>query len=575
MVTLRGTLNRILRRSSEAPAESAPDVERPVLPPALAPEIAPDDPIVAYFQRAGGAVDIDSLTLNSPALTGLRAAGVKLVVPLVSQGELIGVLNLGSRLSEQEYSGDDRRLLDNLASHAAPAVRVAQLVRQQEVEARERESIAQELRIAHLIQQTLLPKQLPDLWGWQIGAYYQPARAVGGDFYDFIELPDGLIGIVVGDASSKGVPAALVMATTRTMLRAAAQRVVAPSLVLERTNEVLCADIPANMFVTCLYAVLNPETGHLRYANSGHCLPYLRTGEDALELRATGWPLGLMPGVTYEEKETFIEPGSSIVLYSDGLVEAHDPSGEMFGSKRVAALMREVPTEAEERMPGSSLGSQLIDHLLTDWGRFTGEEYEQEDDITLVSIERSATAGWTGAAGAPALTATGAISDNGSNAGNESGNGAMNARVLAEFDVPSEPGNERLVMDKVEVAVGDLALPSARLERLKTAVAEATMNAIEHGNKNRAELPVVVRVLATDNDLLVSITDQGGGSQSIPNPQVPDLEAKLAGLQSPRGWGLFLIKNMVDDMRVSSDESHHTVELVMHLKGDGDGPGSV
>src|SRR3712207_4080256 len=184
-------------------------------------EIAPDDPILAYLANASGVVEVDKLELDSPGVRAMRAAEVKLVVPLVSQGELIGLLNLGPRLSQQEYSADDRKLLSDLSTQTAPAVRVAQLVRQQQQEAQERERIEQELRIARLIQQTLLPKTLPELPGYDVAAYYQPAREVGGDFYDFVELEDGKLGLVVGDVTDKGVPAALVMATTRTMLRAA------------------------------------------------------------------------------------------------------------------------------------------------------------------------------------------------------------------------------------------------------------------------------------------------------------------------------------------------------------------
>src|SRR6187551_4040513 len=167
MTALTRSVRRKLKRSGSAdPAAAGTQIEATpaaaIGAPEQAPvEIGPNDPLLAYFQSASEAVDIDALELDSPALRELRAAGVKLAIPLVSQGELIGVLNLGPRLSEQEYSSDDRKLLDNLAAQAAPAVRVAQLVRQQQAEARERESIAQELRIAHLIQQTLLPKQLP------------------------------------------------------------------------------------------------------------------------------------------------------------------------------------------------------------------------------------------------------------------------------------------------------------------------------------------------------------------------------------------------------------------------------
>ena len=270
-------------------------------------DIAPNDPLLAYVLHNPGVLDVTQLQLDSPALRALREAGILLVVPLVSQGELIGLINLGARLSEQEYSSDDRKLLGDLATQAAPALRVAQLVRQQQLAAAERERIEQELRVARLIQQTLLPQKLPALDGWSITAHYQPARAVGGDFYDFIPFPDGKIGFIVADVTDKGVPAALVMATTRTLLRAAAERLVSPSAVLERTNDVLVQEIPPKMFVTCFFAMLDPATGHLRFANAGHDVPYHYTSAGVRELRATGMPLGLLPGMNYEEKETVLD----------------------------------------------------------------------------------------------------------------------------------------------------------------------------------------------------------------------------------------------------------------------------
>jgi anti-sigma regulatory factor (Ser/Thr protein kinase) len=143
-------------------------------------------------------------------------------------------------------------------------------------------------------------------------------------------------------------------------------------------------------------------------------------------------------------------------------------------------------------------------------------------------------------------------------------------RVLAELSVPSEPGNERRATEVVAGAIKDVGLTQQRLERLKTAVAETTMNAMEHGNEYRPEVPVKIRVLSSEADLSVRITDQGGSPLPDPDKEAPDLEAKLEGLQTPRGWGLFLIKNMVDEMHVTSDGSHHTVELVMHLEGGDD-----
>jgi serine phosphatase RsbU (regulator of sigma subunit) len=355
---------------ADAPRQAAPEFD-----------IAPNDPILAYLAGVSGVVEVGKLDLDSPALAQMREAGIKLLVPLVSQGELIGLLNLGPRLSQQEYSADDRKLLSDLATQTAPAVRVAQLVRQQQQEAKERERIEQELKVARLIQQTLLPKALPEIPGYEVAAYYQPAREVGGDFYDFLTLDDGRLGLVVGDVTDKGVPAALVMATTRTMLRAAAQRLLTPGEVLQRVNDVLVQDIPPNMFVTCLYAILDPESGRVVYANAGHDLPYRRKAGrqgGAEELRARGMPLGLMPGMGYEEKEMVLQRGESVLFYSDGLVEAHDRRREMFGFPRLQGLVG----------AHRSGGSALISFLLAELARFTGENWEQEDDITLVTLDR-------------------------------------------------------------------------------------------------------------------------------------------------------------------------------------------
>ena len=357
--------------------------------PAPQLQIAPNDPIVAYFASASGVVEIDKLDLHSPALKAMKAAQIKVVVPLVSQGELIGLLNLGARLSQQEYSADDRKLLNDLATQTAPAVQVAQLVRQQQQQAQERERIEQELRVARLIQQTLLPKHVPDVAGYQLAAYYQPAREVGGDFYDFLELDEDHLGLVVGDVTDKGVPAAIVMATTRTMLRASAQRLDSPGEVLKRVNDVIVRDIPPNMFITCLYAILDLKSGLLRYANAGHDLPYRRrstshgagggAGGGAEELRATGMPLGLLPGMSYEEKEIILQRGDTVLFYSDGLVEAHDPHREMFGFPRLQGLVGAHRSD----------GPAMVNFLLSELGRFTGQEWEQEDDITLVTLDRS------------------------------------------------------------------------------------------------------------------------------------------------------------------------------------------
>jgi anti-sigma regulatory factor (Ser/Thr protein kinase) len=291
-------------------------------------------------------------------------------------------------------------------------------------------------------------------------------------------------------------------------------------------NEHLVPDIPPNMFVTCLYGVLELDTGRLVFANAGHNLPMVAAGGAVTELMARGMPLGLMTGMAYEETEAVLDPGAHLLLYSDGVTEAHDADREMFGGGRLSAVMAEG---------GTRRGDDLLRTLIAALGAFCAPGAEQEDDITLVAIRR------------------------------ESGSAA----VLAEVSVASEPGNEREAIRQLEPALMGAGLSAGRLERMKTAVAEAVMNAMEHGNGFRPELPVDVRLVRDGDALRVEVTDRGS-ARPMPDAPEPDIEAKLAGEQTPRGWGLFLIRNMVDELDVSGDDEHHTTRLVMRLEGGRD-----
>ncbi len=296
------------------------------------------------------------------------------------QEEYRGVIPSGARITMETVT--IHRVIEGKIVEARHTANTAGFWQQRlQRERIERARIEQELQVARSIQQASLPKEVPELEGWEISPYYQPAREVGGDFYDFHLLSDGRLGLVTGDATGKGVPAALVMSTTCGMLQLAAQALdsSSPGEVLERVNETLLARIPLNMFLTCFYAVLDPESGTLRYANAGHDPPYLWHGGCCEELRARGMPLGLMPGMSYEEGEVSLREGDSVLFYSDGLVEAHDPKGEMFGFPRVRAHVAE---HGEER----SLGDLLLEELYS----FVGEGWEQEDDITLLTLKRSA-----------------------------------------------------------------------------------------------------------------------------------------------------------------------------------------
>ena len=495
-------------------------------------EIPQGDPLESVLLSAGGPIEVSAVGVESDTVSKLRESGVELVVPLIGQGELLGALYLGHRLSDQPYSTDDRRLLGNLASQVAPAMKVAQLVREQQAEAEERERIQQELQVAALIQQTLLPKELPSIPGWSVDAFYRPARAVGGDFYDFIQLGPDRLGVIIGDVTDKGVPAALVMATCRSMLRAVAHNFNSPSAVLEEVNSKLVVEIPPAMFVTCLYAIIDTSAGEVVFANAGHNLPYVRNTSGVIELRATGMPLGLMPDMTYDEKTHVLEDGDVMVLTSDGITEAHDPTGEMYGFGRLMGRVGSRPKD-----------NDMVGCMVEDLESWTGPDAEQEDDITLVVVERTASA---------RTSAEAFLGDD------------LN-RVLAEFSLPSVDGNERLAIDKVVEAVGSLDLGASQLERLKTAVGETVMNAIEHGNDSNPDLEVEVSVVLSQGAVKVRVSDHGGDKE-IPEITTPDIEAKLAGHQTPRGWGLFLVGQMVDAVNTESANGSRTVELVMNRK---------
>jgi predicted ester cyclase len=356
--------------------------------------LAPD--FVDYGALSGEAVGIEGYKLavaNTQASSSdvhfsieeMIAEGDKVVSRIIGSGfvdqrELHGVAPTGVRITIENISINrvvEGKIVDErTVSDESPFWQ-----QRMEQERIERERIEQELQVARRIQQASLPKEVPTLEGWQIAPIYQPAREVGGDFYDFHFLSEGRLGLVVGDATGKGVPAALVMSTTCGMLQAVSEALdsISPGEVLSRVNQTLFSRIPSNMFVTCFYGVLDPESATLRYANAGHDLPYLWHGGAAEELRARGMPLGLMPGMSYEEKATVLDAGEAALFYSDGLVEAHDPEGEMFGFPRLQGLI------AEHGKKERSLGDSLLEELYS----FVGEGWEQEDDITLLTLRRS------------------------------------------------------------------------------------------------------------------------------------------------------------------------------------------
>lgn len=319
---------------------------------------------------------LDRLPSRDPVLDPLP--GVAVAVPIRSNERMVGAITLGARKSGVPYRGLELQFLARVSERVGPALRMVELVERQESDRVHRERYEQELNVARRIQRELLPRQVPQPEGWCFEVFYEPAREVGGDFYDFYDLGEGRVGLAVGDVTDKGMPAALVMASCRTVLRGIAlgARDLAPGEVLRRANELLVGDIPAGMFITCLYGILQPASGAFRFANAGHNPPVRRTEGVAAQVRARGMPLGLLNGMDYEEAATSLEPGDVLVFTSDGITEAHSPGGAMFGFKGLSDALS-VP------------GSDVIPVLLRAQQAFSGPDREQEDDVTVIAVTRN------------------------------------------------------------------------------------------------------------------------------------------------------------------------------------------
>ena len=327
-------------------------------------EVANDLPASDYF------LDIGQATVSM------------LCAPLKTEKSVLGAILLMGDESRQ-FTAGELKLVNAIAMQTAPAIEIAYL-HQLELE---KASLERDLQMARQVQSALLPHKMPQLEGWHIAAHWQPAREVSGDFYEFIHFPDHHLGLAVADVTGKGMPAALVMANTRSVLRSVAAaarspRQRSPGKLLKRVNKILCEDMPRYMFVTCLFILLDTRSGEITMANAGHNLPYLRTQDSASELKVTGMPLGLFPTFEYEEQQAVLMPGDSLLMYSDGLTEAHNPQDDLFGYKRLHRLL-----EPHCRLPGLR-GETLVQYLLEQLAEFTGPDWEQEDDVTFVVLDR-------------------------------------------------------------------------------------------------------------------------------------------------------------------------------------------
>jgi len=304
-----------------------------------------------------------------------------LAVPLSVKGNVLGVMVVASLTEEANTlrRSHERRLeiINGIAHQAALAVQ-SDLLQQ---ELAERERLERELQLAHEIQETFIPRQLPHLPGWELAAAWRAARQVAGDFYDLFELPGERLGLVIADVADKGMPAALFMTLTRTLMRAAALEETSPAAVLARVNDLLVPDAQQGMFVTAIYAVLSLETGELAYANAGHNLPLLlQSGTRGLKhLKKGGMALGVLEGVRLEEHIVSLEPGDNLIFYTDGITEAFSPEDDIYGEERLRATVQAADTSSAQAM------LDAIDESVI---AFAGDA-PPSDDRTIMVIRRS------------------------------------------------------------------------------------------------------------------------------------------------------------------------------------------
>ncbi len=370
----------------------------------------------------------------------------------------------------------------------------------------EKERLASEMAIAAALQQSVLPARPPQYPGWDIAGLTLPARETGGDFYDYLQLPKGKLGFLVADVSGKGLPAALFMLSTRSALRTLATSGVGPARMLKRANRLVAEDAgDSGTFVTLFYGVLDPASGLLRYANAGHNPPLvLRLGGEVLELGRTGIPLGALEESSYRQGELILQPGESLVLYTDGVTENPDADNQEFGTRRLTELALALADRDAHA---------TVERIKQDVFAFGGGQV-QFDDLTLMVIKRSAPM--------PGPQA------------------AFSLELTADLDALAA------LADFLAAKAQELELPEEALRALELSADEALTNVVNYAYPEGQ--PGVVRlVLEKDGEWVRLVIEDEGRPFDPEQVPEPDLDAPLEERRIG-GLGLYLMDKMMDEV---------------------------
>ncbi len=304
-----------------------------------------------------------------------RGERLLIALPLTIKSDLFGVLLVEEGLGGDRYRGRRLEIVRGISQQIALAIQNDRF--QNEMVVRER--LETEIQLARQIQQAFIPETLPEIPGWELAARWETARQVGGDFYDVIELADGKLGLFIADVADKGMPAAIFMALTRTLVRAAVLEARSPAKALRRVNDLLIPDTRQGMFVTAFYAVLDPENGEFTYANAGQNPPlWLRANGGIEKLTRTGIALGIIENQELSERTIRIDPGESVLLYTDGLTEAFSPDGDLFGEPRLMETVRQDAVTSAKTL------LDTIDKEISDFQN----SQPLSDDLTMLVVRR-------------------------------------------------------------------------------------------------------------------------------------------------------------------------------------------
>ncbi len=481
-------------------------------------------------------------------------------LPLRVFDQSVGVLNINNN-RRSGFTMRELELAETYSDQASVALQNARL------HEREVTRIGQELELAHGIQTSLMPATAPNIPGLEIVFKTLPAQQVSGDYFQLIPLSNGQLGIFVGDVSGKGIPAALVMAIINTTMREEVAREHDPGQLLNRLNERLLERLLQNQMNSALLAaVFDPETHQLTIANAGMVQPYLRTnGADWDFVDVGGYPLGASQRTNYSSRTLAIEPGTLMVMFSDGIIEAQNPRGEFFGFERLEVLLEATPSEISSQTVLDNILQAVERHLATE---------DAQDDITVMvlrGLEVEKPEFEPVAISSPVVAAVG--TDRKETPIRRRGTGRLVSahpaqlvdheeylmpRENVELFLPSVLGFEKVARSAAEAIARKMGFSDDRVDDLKTAVAEACMNAIEHGNLEDKATSVTVLLSASSDHLEIRVVDRG--RQQIPDPLPPP-----GASGNDRGWGLFFIQNLMDDVEIVRLPEGNVVRMTIFL----------